>query len=58
MSLVLYIDDTYLKKGIPIRPVYRKCIYIYIIFDIMPDDIPDITCHLFGQSVVSTTTGL
>ncbi len=32
VSIVLYIDDTFLKKGIPIRPAYSKfvCIYIYI----------------------------
>ena len=28
VSIVLYIDGTFLKKGIPIRPVYRKCTYI------------------------------
>jgi hypothetical protein len=28
VSIVLYIDGTYLKKGIPIRPVYRKCMQI------------------------------
>jgi hypothetical protein len=28
VSIVLYIDRTHFKKGIPIRPVYRKCIYI------------------------------
>jgi hypothetical protein len=28
VSIVLYIDGTYLKKGIQIRPVYRKCMYI------------------------------
>ena len=26
--IVLYIDGTYLKKGILIRPVYHKCMYI------------------------------
>ena len=26
VSIVLYIEGTYLKKGIPIRPVYHKCI--------------------------------
>ena len=25
VSIVLYIDGTFLKKGIPIRPVYSKC---------------------------------
>jgi hypothetical protein len=28
VSIVLYIDGTYLKKGIPIQPVYRKCKYV------------------------------
>jgi hypothetical protein len=28
VSIVLYIDGTYLKKGIPIRPVYRKSMHI------------------------------
>ena len=60
VSIVLYIDGTYLKKGIPIRPIYRKCIYIIpdIIADVIPDVVPDITFFLFGQLVVSTTTGL
>jgi hypothetical protein len=57
---VLYIDGTFLKKGIPIRPVYRKC--IYIIPDIIPDDIadiiPDFTYSLSRQSVVSIMTDL
>jgi hypothetical protein len=26
---MLYIDSTFLQKGIPIRPAYRKCIYPY-----------------------------
>jgi hypothetical protein len=58
VSIVLYIDGTYLKKGIPIRPVYLKCIYIIpdIIHDVVSDIIPNIICCLFGQSVVSTTT--
>ena len=58
VSIVLYIDGTYLKKGIPIRPVYLKCTYIIpdIIHDVVSDIIPDIICCLFGQSVVSTTT--
>ncbi len=38
VSIVLYIDGTYLKKGIPIRPVYSKC--IHIIPDIIPDWVP------------------
>ena len=30
VSLVLYIDGTFMKNGIPIRPIYRKCnIYEY-----------------------------
>ncbi len=28
VSIVLYIDCTYLMKGTPIRPVYHKCLYI------------------------------
>ena len=28
VSIVLYIDGTYLKKGIPIRPVYRNSMHI------------------------------
>jgi hypothetical protein len=28
LFIVLYIDGTYLKKGILIRPVYHKCMYI------------------------------
>jgi hypothetical protein len=51
-AIVLYIDDTFLKKRIPIRPVYRKCvyIYIYIIPDIMPDVIADIIPDIFFVS--------
>ena len=30
VSTVLYIDGTFLKKGIPIRPAYRKFVYINI----------------------------
>jgi hypothetical protein len=64
VSTVLYIDCTFLKRGIQIRPVYRKC--IYIIPDIMPDSdviadiIPDITYPLSQQpeSVVSKITYL
>ena len=29
ISIVLYIDGTFIKRGIPIRPVYRE-LYIYI----------------------------
>ena len=56
--IVLYIDGTYLKKGILIQPVYHKCMYIIpdIVCDVIPDIIPDITYRLFGQSVVSTMT--
>ena len=32
VSIVLYIDGTYLKKGIPIRPVYRKCLHISLAY--------------------------
>jgi hypothetical protein len=36
VSIVLYIDGTYLKKGIPIRPVYRKSMHIsYLISCVM-----------------------
>ncbi len=58
VSIVLYIDSTYLKKGIPIRPVYRKCIHIipYIIHDVISDIVSDITFRLIGQSVVSSMT--
>jgi hypothetical protein len=58
VSIVLYIDGTYLKKGIPIRPVYSKCIHIIpdIIHDVISDIVSDITFSLNGQSVVSTMT--
>ena len=47
LSIVLYIDGTFLKKGIPIRPVYSKYtnIIYYIahdMFSIVPDILPDI----------------
>ncbi len=60
VSIVLYIDGTILKKGIPIRPVYRKCIYIIpdIMPDVIADIIPDITFPFSWQSVVSIVTGL
>jgi hypothetical protein len=60
VSIVLYIDGTYLNKGIPIRPVYRKCIHIIpdIIQDVISDIVSDITFCLIGQSVVSTMTDL
>ncbi len=63
VSIVLYIDGTFLKKGIPIRLVYRKC--IYIVPDIMPDVIADIISDitmirysLSLQSVASIMTDL
>jgi hypothetical protein len=60
VSIVLYIDGTFLKKRIPIRPVYRKC--IDIIPDVMPnviaDIIPNATYPLSWQSVVSIMTDL
>jgi hypothetical protein len=31
ISIVLYIDGTFIKRGIPIRPVYRE-LYIYILW--------------------------
>jgi hypothetical protein len=43
VTIVLYMDGTYLKKGIPIRSDYRKC--IYIIPGIVPDVTPDITAQ-------------
>ena len=58
VSIVLYIDGTYLKKGIPIRPVYRKCIHIIpcIIPDAMSKIVPDITICLIGQLDLLTMT--
>ena len=59
VSIVLYIDCTFLKKGIRIRPVYRKYIY-----HIMPNNIadimilPDETYPLSQRSVVSIMTDL
>ena len=60
VSIVLYIDGTFLKKGTPIRPVYHKCIYIIpdIMPDVIADIIPDITYVLSRQSVVSIMTDL
>ncbi len=40
VSIVLYSDGTFLKKGIPILPVYRKYIMSESYF--LPDIIPDI----------------
>lgn len=30
ISIVLYIDGTFIKRGIPIRPVYREFLYILL----------------------------
>ena len=43
MSIVLYINNTYLKKRIPIQPAYHKC--IHIIPDIIHDVISDIVSY-------------
>ena len=53
-----YINGTYLKKGIPIRPVYHKCMHIIpdIMHDVISDIVSDVTFCLIGQSVVSTMT--
>ena len=62
VSIVLYIDGTYLKKGIPILPVYHKCIHIIpdIMHDVMSDIISDVTFCLIAsgqsESVISTMT--
>ena len=60
VSIVLYIDGTFLKKGIPIQPVYGKCIYIIpnIMPNVIADIIPNITYPLSQQSVVSIMTDL
>ena len=58
VSIVLYIDGTYLKKGIPIRPVYHQCMHIIPDFmhDVISHIISDVTFCLIGLSVVSTMT--
>ena len=58
VSIVLYIDGTYLKKGIPIRPVHHKCIHIIpdIMHDVISDIVSDVTFCLIGLSVASTMT--
>ena len=58
VSIVLYIDCTYLKKGIPIRPIYSKRIHIIpdIMHDFMSNIVLDVTFRLIGQLVVSTMT--
>ena len=58
MSIVLYIDGTYLKKGIPIQPVYHQCMHIIpdIMHDVISDIVSDVTFCLIGLSVVSTMT--
>ncbi len=52
VSIVLYIDGTFLKKGIPIRPVYSECRtpyrypyrirYLFLFSDIGHDIVHDI----------------
>ena len=40
VSLVIYIDATYIKKGIPIRPIYCESLYIIayvIVYNIVCD---------------------
>ena len=55
VSIVLYIDGTFIKKGIPIRPVTVSTLHIVtdIIRDnfyIIPDIIPDILNFLLHDS--------
>ena len=58
VSIVLYIDGTYLKKGIPIRPVYHKCMHIIpdIMHDVISDIVSDVKFCLIVPLVVSTMT--
>ena len=59
VSLVIYIDATYIKKGIPIRPIYCElfCSIAYdVVYDVAYDQLT-LTPNMF-QWVVSTTTGL
>ena len=48
MALVAYIDGTFMKRGIGIRPIY--CEYTY---DITYDIIPWYLVHLFGLACAS-----
>jgi hypothetical protein len=60
VSLVIYIDATYIKKGIPIRPIYCKSlqyrIRYRIRYRIQIQSAQWLTC-IFVQWVASTTTG-
>jgi hypothetical protein len=59
----MYIDGTFLKKGILIRPVYRKYRALYrmlyhmryriIFYDILYDIVYDIVCFLVSATVLA-----
>ncbi len=51
VSLVIYIDATYIKKGIPIRPIYCKC--HNIAYDIAYDII---ISHTTSHTISHTTS--
>ncbi len=44
ISIVLYIDATYIKHGIPIRPIYSELLVI------IPDIIHDIIFDIISES--------
>ncbi len=47
ISIVIYIDATYIKHGIPIRPIYSELDdIIYDIIYILDDIINDIICSV------------
>ena len=50
ISIVLYIDATYIKHGIPIRPIYSEL--LVIIPDIIHDIIHDIIFYIVSSMIV------
>ena len=52
LSLVFYIDATFMKNGIPVRPIYGKY------YMRMSHVILYVTSHIFWQWAVSTTIGV
>lgn len=47
ISIVLYIDGTFIKRGIPIRPVYRK------LHNILYTMLSNMLCHLTGKYLLA-----
>jgi hypothetical protein len=51
ISIVLYIDATFIKRGIPIRPIYCESVYD-IIYDIIYDMISYMISYMILCNIV------